>query len=122
MARETQAQRAARLEVERVERELREAEQYMPRLMTALEEATVRNSYELTVRNGQFELADRSDRSELEFVLRPTYTPRNQVDLENLENELNYRAVQRLAEQKRLEAKAAALAKLTKEERELLGL
>ena len=121
MARETQAQRAARLEAERVEREAREAEQYLPRLMTALEEATVRNSFELTVRNGQFELVDLNERDEF-FVLRPVYTARNQVDLENLESELNYRAVQRLAEQKRLEAKAAALAKLTKEERELLGL
>ena len=120
----TKAEKAALLEKEFAERQARAAEQYLPKLMTMLEEATLRNDFSLEVRDGQFVLRDRSAASwdETTFKLSPVYSMDNEETLTDLSYELEHRAAERAEAQRKANAKATALSKLTKEERELLGL
>ena len=120
----TKAEKAAMLEKEFAERQARAAEQYLPKLMTMLEEATLRNDFSLEVRNGQFVLRDRAAASwdETTFKLNPVYDMDSEETLTDLSYELEHRAEERAEAERRVNAKAVALSKLTKEERELLGL
>lgn len=123
MARETKAERLAREAAEAARVEAYQAEQYLPRLMTAMEEATNANNYELVVRNGQFLLRDRdAERWEDEVSLSPVYTAHSWDRLEDLEFDLERKAAARAETERRAAVKNAALAKLSPEERELLGL
>ena len=125
MARETVAQRNARLAQEREERLAFEAAQYPARLMAALARAT--NAYfELSVNDNKFLVRDRNKYEPNVHSLEYTYSSDSQYELEVLECELD-RHERELAEAKRLrEVKAEALRKvnefLTDEERELLNL
>lgn len=98
-------------------------EEYLPILMTALEEATIRANFDLTVKDGQFTLRDRNGAMYPDIVvLSPNYSRRDWEELERLNLELEYRAEAR-AEQERIRlAKEVALAKLTQEEKLILGL
>ena len=120
----TKADKAALLEKEFAERQALAAEQYLPKLMNALEEATIRNNFELTVRNGQFVLRDRDAESwdNTLFAMSPVYSMDNDETLCDFGYELAHKIAQREEAHRKAEAKAAALNKLTKEERELLGL
>lgn len=125
MARETRAQREARWAAEREEARREEARRenqahYMPRLM-ALFEAAAAESFELRVEAGRFVVTDLTDRRE-PFSFAPEYNDDDWFDMERLYQEVNYRAQQRKEQARKLEAKLAALAKLTEEERKLLGL
>lgn len=122
MARETKAQRLERLAAEAQAREANQAEQYLPKLMTALQEATQKNNYELTVRDGMFEVRDRDSSYVEPLLLSPTYTQRNWDYLESLEWDLEQKARDRAEAERKYLVKQAALAKLSTEERELLGL
>ena len=121
MARETKAQRLEREAAERAAYEAEMAATYPARLMAMLERATKVN-FELEVRDGKFVLEDRDDRRDRVVELTLTYSTENQEALHELEWRVDMKEeAEREAERKRL-AKQAALAKLTKEERELLGL
>lgn len=123
MAKETKAQRAEREAAEAAAREANQAAQYLPRLMTAMEEATRKNNFELTVVDGVFKLLDRdAERWEDPALLSPTYTQSNWDKLESLEEALAWKAAERAEAELRVQAKNAALAKLSAFERELLGL
>lgn len=112
MAKETKAQREARWEAE-----------YLPRLMAALEEATNKNNYELMVVDGKFKLRNRDVESWYDPTwLSPTYSMNDFDVLEDLEFELNLARQAREEAERKLATRQAALAKLTKEEREALGL
>ncbi len=126
MARRTAAERRA--EAERM-RELseqarvaRETAEYPAKLMAALEEATNLNNYELTVKNGMFSLRDRDASTDLTLSLTAAYTENSYNALENLEWDLQEKAQEREQALRRYTMKQTALAKLSKEERELLGL
>ena len=126
MARRTAAERRA--EAERM-RELseqarvaRETAEYPAKLMAALEEATNLNNYELTVKNGMFSLRDRDASTDLTLSLTAAYTENSYNALENLEWDLREKAQEREQALRRYTMKQTALAKLSKEERELLGL
>ena len=122
MARETVAQRNARLVQEREARLVQEVAEYPTRLMVALTRAT--NAYfELSVSDNKFLVRDRSNEVR---ALAYAHSPNSQFQLVELELDLDLHE-RELAEAKRLsEVKAEALRKvnelLTKEERELLNL
>lgn len=123
MARETNAQRREREAQENAVYEAQCEQQYLTKLMAALEEATTQANYELKVVKGLFELHDRNgDSWRDEVTLGPTYTSTNWTILEQLEWDLQRKAEERAEATRRHMVKQAALAKLSKEEKELLGL
>lgn len=123
MARETMTEKRAQLQEEHNQLRMAQAAQYLPKLMTALEEATRKNNYELTVTEGMFRVRDRDAESWVTVrLLSPTYTQSNWDDLESLEWDLEQKAAARAEAERKILAKQAALAKLTAEEREALGL
>lgn len=123
MARKTKAElvaeREAALEAARFEEQLA----YPSRLMAALEDAVTNNNYELTVRAGVFVLTNRNARRPDQFYeLWYSYSSVAQFNLEDLEDTLRDAAEERELANRRFEMKQNALSKLTKEERELLGV
>lgn len=122
MARETVAQRNARFAQEREARLAQEVTEYPQRLMKALEEATQKNNYELTVQANEFVLFDRDRPRNPSSALTMAHTLTSQLELEKLEYDIESKAEERAEHERRYEVKQAALAKLTKEERELLNL
>ena len=120
MARETRAQREARWALEAEGQRKANSSAYLPRLM-ALFESARSEQFELRVENARFVLVDFS-RNNSKFSFAAEYNDDDWSELERLQAELNYRNKERLEQERRVAAKQAALAKLTKEERELLGL
>jgi hypothetical protein len=123
MARETKAQRLEREEAERNAYYENLRNSYFTRLMEVLEKATA-VGFVLTVKEGMFNVETQEghyqDRSY--FSLSTESTTDNEDALESL----SWRAERVLAEQKEAERKyrlrQTALSKLSKEEREELGL
>jgi hypothetical protein len=122
MAKETKAQRQAREANDRQERTAEQVTQYLPKLMTALEEATTKSNYELEVRNSLFALRDRNSRYNSLVTLSPVYSEPNWDALQALEWDLEVKAEARAELERKQSMKQVALAKLTKEEKELLNL
>lgn len=121
MARKTREQLLAERKAAEEKQDAVDAAAYFPRLMAAMELATNNFGYELRVSNGAFVLFDRVDQYNTdplpsEFKRDALYT------LNRLEHELDCRARLRAEEEARELARKAALAKLTDEERKLLGL
>lgn len=120
MARKTNAEREAEAQAARNQQEAESREAYPNLLMDALERAT-NLSFELEVRNGTFRVTDRNSPVDA-WTLTYKYTPDADADLDMLRWELE-RQEQAIAEaNSRIQARQAALAKLSEEERELLGL
>ena len=122
MARKTKAELAAEREAAEALRVAEEAAAYPARLMAALEEATEKNNYELTVKNGMFSLRDRNESRAPAMELTYQYNVHSYNELESLEWDLRSKAEERAEAERRYAMKQAALAKLSEEERELLGL
>ena len=122
MPRKTKAELAAEATLARALAERMARDEYPARLMAALEEATNESNYELTVVNGMFALRDRDDRYGSVLSLTAAYTENSYNALENLEMELEMKAEERAEANRRVALKHAALAKLSTEEREVLGL
>jgi hypothetical protein len=125
MARRTAADRRAEAErfrqMSEEARVARESAEYPTKLMAALEEATTKNNYELSVRNGMFSLRDRDSR-DATLSLTLSYTENSFNALESLEWDLNEKAEAR-AESERLSAlRRQAFLKLSEEEQQALGL
>lgn len=125
MPRETKAEQFARLAAAAQAREAAEREAYPTALMALLERVTRHpGRYELTVKNGQFAVRDRVDTylRETETMLSYSWNRDAQDSLERLTRDVEW-FEQELAEaERKLKVKQDALAKLTDEERELLGL
>ena len=122
MARKTKAEKQAEQQAEREAFEAREAAEYIPRLMTALEEATVKNHFTLLVRDGQFVLDDCNKGHVYDFNFGPSYTPESFMELSDLEFRLEQLEEERAETNRLYILKISALAKLTEEERNVLGL
>jgi hypothetical protein len=124
MGKETKAQRQDRgLQAARQERTAERIEQYLPKLMTALEEATTKSNYELEVRDSLFSLRDRDSRYCSNLVtLSAVYSQSNWDQLDTLVWDLQSKAEARVEQERKQAMKQVALAKLTKEEKELLNL
>jgi len=121
MARKTKAELAAERQALVAARMLADAEAYPSKLMAALEEATTKNNYELTVRNGMFSLRDRDSR-DLTLSLTMNYTENSFDALESLEWDLQSKAEERAEAVRQRELRRQAFDKLTAEERNALGL
>ena len=126
MARETKAEREARLAQEREERMEADRLAYPLRLMNVLERASNLNRFELEVRNGMFHLTDRDARYDREYELAYSWSTDNQAVLENFVYTVERFEEERAEAQRRYEVKKEAERKvrelLSDEERELLGL
>lgn len=125
MARETKAQREAREEQERKEYlemlDRQQRETYQQRLMEMLERAQNVN-FVLTVANGKFLVQDSDDRSEGCFELSVTFDEDSQEGLVQLDWRVEMKEEAEREAQRKFQVKQGALAKLTKEEKELLGV
>ena len=121
MARETKAERLAREAQERAAYEAELVATYPQRLMAMLERATEQN-FELEVRDAKFVLTDRDDRSDRAVELTLTYSLDNHEALHELDWRVDLKEEREREAARRYAVKQAALAKLSKEEKELLGL
>jgi hypothetical protein len=120
MARETKEQNAARVAKELAERLAKEKAEYPNVLMSTLERATKMN-YELEVRNGEFLVVDRDDRDN-RFVLTIQYSFKSLAALHEMDWTLNTKEREAREQERRLQVRKNALAKLTAEERAELNL
>ena len=121
MARETKAQREARLEAERLAQVAVARATYTERMMALLARA-VRENFEMTVDADEFKLSDRDSRFRNEYWVAPVWAEVADVQLYELEMAVEDKEQARAEREQRANVRAAALAKLTAEEREELGL
>ncbi len=121
MARETKAERLAREAAVKLAQQATQAATYPQRLMAMLERATKAN-FELTVKDGEFLLNDRDDRSAGWTVLTMIWGTENEGELQELDWRLEIKEEAEREAQRRMLVRNQALNKLTQEERELLGL
>ena len=119
MARETVAQRNAREQAEREAYQAATEAAYPATLMQVLERAT-KLSYELKVKDAMFLVREWNTNTQWEMT--PFYTEDSQDALEALTYDVELEEEKRAEAERRYQAKQTALNKLTKEERELLGL
>jgi hypothetical protein len=114
MARKTKAEQAQRVAVAKAT--------YTERMMAVLERAAKEN-FELEVRDGKFRVEDRDDRRfSGTFYLPPAWDTMADVDLFQLEQAVELKEEARAELDQKAQVRATALAKLTAEEREELGL
>lgn len=121
MAKETKAEREARLQQEQAERHEQERVTYPARLMTLLERAC-NLSYTLEVCAGAFVVCNRNESDCNVYKLFPSYSKDTEEHLQNFEWDVTYTEQERAKAAKEREARAAALAKLTPEECRLLNV
>ena len=122
MARETKAERLAREAREREERLEAERSAYPLRLMNLLERVSAEPTLTLTVKDGFFNVEDRNDRYRSDYFLSYAWSEGGQVALEDLTYTVDRLEEERAEAERRYQVRQAALNKLSKEERELLGL
>ena len=121
MARMTKAQREATEEAVRVEQENQLRAEYPTRLMRALSWAT-ELKFVLSVVDGSFVVTDPGERYPEVFTMSYEYTVAAEQQLYNLELELKLKYAEFAEKERRQQVRANALAKLSDEERELLGV
>ncbi len=121
MARETKAQREARLEAERLALVAVAKATYTERMMALLARA-VRENFEMTVDANEFKLSDRDSRFRNEYWVAPVWAEVADVQLYELEMAVEDKEQERAEREQRANVRAVALAKLTAEERAELGL
>jgi len=119
MARKTRAQLAEEREARQAIFELETRSMYPTKLMNILERATALG-HELTVKDSLFYVTDFGFKDV--YVLPLEYTLEGQNSLEQLTCSVEGQEMARLEEERRSSLREAALNKLTKEERELLGV
>lgn len=122
MARETVAQRKEREALVRQMAEQAERDEYPANLMALLERVTTEPTLTLTVANGFFNVEDRNDRYRNDYVLSYSWSNDAQTVLEDLAYKVDSLEEERVEAERKYQVKKAALAKLSEEERELLGL
>jgi hypothetical protein len=121
MARETKAQREARLELVHEGRLAMAKLTYTERMMAVLERA-VRENFEMTVDAKEFKLSDRDSRFRNEYWVAPVWAEVADEQLYELEMAVEDKEEARAEREQRANVRATALAKLTTEERAELGL
>ena len=122
MARETKTQRLERKQAERAAYEAEMAATYPQRLMDTLERATAEN-FEIYVRDKKFHVSNIDDRDDrFELTLNFGYDQENEDALNNLDWVIGIKESERHEANRKYQLKQQALGKLSKEEREVLGL
>jgi hypothetical protein len=121
MARKTKAEREYEAMMEKARRDKEAFDSYPTRMMEVLTNATA-ETFEVKVVNFQFVVRDYDDARSRRFVFDNYWTEENAETLRELALDVEDKRSDRLEAEERMAKKAAALAKLTKEERELLNL
>lgn len=121
MARMTKAQREAAEEAARVEQENQLRADYPTRLMKALSRAT-ELQFVLSVVDDSFVVTDPNERYGEVFTMSYDYNVAAEEYLYDLELELKLKYAEFVEKERRQQVRANALAKLSFEERELLGV
>ena len=121
MARMTKAQREAAQEAARVEQENQLRAEYPTRLMKALSQAT-ELQFVLSVVDDSFVVTDPNERYPELFTMSYDYNVAAEEYLYDLELELKLKYAEFVEKERRQQVRANALAKLSFEERELLGV
>jgi len=121
MARMTKAQREAAEEAARVEQENQLRAEYPTRLMKALSQAT-ELQFVLSVVDDSFVVTDPNERYGEVFTMSYDYNVAAEEYLYDLELELKLKYAEFVEKERRQQVRANALAKLSFEERELLGV
>jgi len=121
MARMTKAQREAAEEAARVEQENQLRAEYPTRLMKALSRAT-ELQFVLSVVDDSFVVTDPNERYGEVFTMSYDYNVAAEEYLYDLELELKLKYAEFVEKERRQQVRANALAKLSFEERELLGV
>lgn len=119
MARKTKAELHAEREEAQAAREAHEFARYPSLLLETLERAT-KLGYKLTVQDSMFLVKDLNSNARWAMTLH--HTKSSQETVEALMWDVETEEEERAERERRYQAKQTALAKLTKEERELLGL
>jgi hypothetical protein len=121
MARKTKDELAAEHKAY-VEQQLEQRRlEYPARLMQVLEDATLEN-FEIQVHEGNFIVEDRDDYGCRSYTLAYHWCESFNDELQSLEREVQYKKAARIAREKQYLVREQALAKLTQQEREALGL
>lgn len=118
----TKAQREAAAEQYSAEQRVREAAEYPALLMKTLGLATPALNFELVVVGDQFKLRDRNESRSRDFRLGLNYTQESYEVLQDLALTVSFQVDEQNKRREVAAFKAAALAKLTQEERTALGL
>jgi hypothetical protein len=121
MAREAKEQRLAREAAENAAYEAEQKATYPQRLMAMLERAT-KVDFELTVQSGWFVVTERNNRDKEEYEFSLEYGATNESNLEGLGWDVRYKEQEQEEAQRKYQLRQNALAKLSKEEREELGV
>ena len=121
MARMTKMQREAAEEAVRVEQEKQLHVEYPTRLMKALSQAT-ELQFVLSAVDGSFVVIDPGERYPEVFTMSYDYNAEAEQQLYDLELELSVKYAEFAEKERRQQVRANALAKLSFEERELLGV
>ena len=121
MARMTKMQREAAEEAVRVEQEKQLRVEYPTRLMKALSRATDLQ-FVLSVVDDSFVVTDPNERYGEVFTMSYDYNVAAEEYLYDLELELKLKYAEFVEKERRRQVRANALAKLSDEERELLGV
>lgn len=121
MARMTKAQREAIEEAARVEQENRLCAEYPTRLMKALSQAT-ELKFVLSVVDDSFVVTEPNETYPELFTMSYEYNAEAEQQLYDLELELSAKYAEFAEKERRQQVRANALAKLSFEERELLGV
>lgn len=121
MARMTKAQREAAEEAARVEQENQLRAEYPTRLMKALSQAT-ELKFVLSVVDDSFVVTEPYETYPESFVMNYEYNAEAEQQLYDLELELKLKYAEFAEKERRQQVRANALAKLSFEERELLGV
>jgi hypothetical protein len=121
MARETRAEREVRLEAEHQAQLAVAKASYTERMMAVLARA-VKENFELEVKDMLFKVEDRDERRSAPHFLQPAWTETADMDLYSLEVSVELKEEERADAERRANLRATALTKLSKEEREALGL
>ena len=121
MARMTKAQREATEEAARVEQEKQLRAEYPTRLMKALSRAT-ELQFVLSVVDDSFVVTEPNETYPELFTMSYEYNAEAEQQLYDLELELKLKYAEFVEKERRQQVRANALAKLSDEERELLGV
>jgi predicted nucleic acid-binding protein len=121
MARETKAQRDARLEAERLARVEVAKATYTERMMAVFARATKMN-FDLDVKDAKFVVHDRDSNYREVYSVDPVWSELADSDLYSLEMAVEFKEEVAAERERKANLRATALAKLTAEEREALSL
>ena len=121
MARKTKAELTAEREAERQTALAVAKASYTERMMAMLERA-VRENFDLDVKDAKFVVHDRDSNYCEVYSVEPVWNELADMELYSLEMAVEFKEEARADREQKAQVRATALAKLTLEERELLGL